>query len=452
MRNGNFILKEGAVRLSDDVRIREEYFGGIVFHRSTGDTLEVDHEAYKLLAWLRKTGAADIRALLHQKQVRAILPVLLTMNIIEHLPMITGASVCLAIPDHVMRKKDITFAPRDSAHINLSTPETVHLAVTYRCDETCPDCYVRRQKPPADQELNTVEMCNIIDILADNGVFQLAVGGGEPFVRTDISDIIRHAAGRGLVVHLSTGQYVLKPQWEDTLKHVKSLHIGIRSEELINDAEHTSEKLRVLAEYAANAGIGIGANIIMTRFSIRNMDKLVELLLKCGYKRLIFLRYKPTADRGRWNNENPDAEELKLFKNWLTHTKHQYPQLMLRVDCASAFLMKDTNPLTALRAGIRGCAAGEQIISVAPDGSVYPCSQLVGHVHSAGNLTSDSFMTIWQESHVLNKYRHFRQSPSFVDSVCGQCDANSFCGGCRVFAKDILGSEPFCPMAPRVPY
>jgi MoaA/NifB/PqqE/SkfB family radical SAM enzyme len=280
--------------------------------------------------------------------------------------------------------------PHSRAEQILSAPETVHLAVTYQCSENCLDCYSRRHAPFAKHELGTAEVCSIIDDVAESGVFQLAVGGGEPFERKDLCDILSHAACKALVVHLTTGQYVLKNQWYDALKHVKSLHIGIRSEALIHEAARITEELCALAEYAANAGIGLGANIIITRFAIRNIEKLTEMLLAIGFKRLIFLRYKPVDDYARWNKENPNAEELIIFKKWLVQAKRRYPQVMLRIDCASAFLMRDMDPAAAIRAGIKGCVAAERIISIVPDGSVYPCSQLVGHICSAGNTISDS--------------------------------------------------------------
>jgi radical SAM protein with 4Fe4S-binding SPASM domain len=397
-----------------------------------------------MLSWLQKTGAADIRALSREKQVRDILLTLLDMNIVEYLPEASPNMIeCRYTPYQACHEEQDNNMPVEKrCRDYLSAPETVHLAVTYQCGENCPDCYAQGRVQSMDYELGTPEMCGITDMLADNGVFQLAVGGGEPFARQDLKDIVSHAADRGLAVHITTGQYILKPQYLDVLSHIKSLHIGIRSEELIHDAVHILAKLRVLME----RDVFIGANLILTRFTIKNIDKLTELLLKHGFKRFIFLRYKPIADRERWNNENPSQEELSIFQNWLTQAKRQYPQLMLRIDCAAAFLMRDVNQQTAKYAGIRGCAAGERIISVMPDGSVYPCSQLVGHAYRAGNMATDSFKTIWHDSDVLNKYRNFRQSQSFLISVCGMCNANQFCGGCRIFAKDAIGGEPFCPL------
>lgn len=326
----------------------------------------------------------------------------------------------------------------------LSTPETVHLAVTYRCEENCLDCYV--QWKTRFREANTEGMLAIVDNIADHGVFQLAIGGGEPFARNDLEAIARHAACRGLVVHITTGRYDLDASQMRVLQHIQSLHIGIRSESLIHDEDVVAAKLRVLSECASGVGVALGANLILTRFTVQHLEKSVELLMLCGFRRLIFVRYKPIADLTRWHAEQPHAKDYQALTHRLSEIKSRFPALSLRVDCAASFLMHDTPIHDAEKAGMRGCVAGERIISVAPDGSVYPCSQLVGDGYLAGNLTEDSLGKIWHESDALHQYRHFRQSATFSHSVCGQCSAATFCGGCRIFAQDTIGGEKTCPL------
>jgi len=162
---------------------------------------------------------------------------------------------------------------------------------------------------------------------------------------------------------------------------------------------------------------------------------------------LIFLRYKPTNNIKRWKSESPNQDDLRTFEGGLLNTKHKYSHITIRMDCASVFIMmKKMDNKAALKAGIKGCVAGDRILSVSPDGLVYPCSQLVGPEYKAGNLRLSSLGTIWRDSDVLNRYRQFRQSASFVKSACGNCIAKDFCGGCRIFAEDDLGGEPICPL------
>jgi MoaA/NifB/PqqE/SkfB family radical SAM enzyme len=230
------------------------------------------------------------------------MPLLLSRNILEY------ATAMSEISNHPPFTKVYIPSP-DSSNLHLgelpklAAPETVHLAVTYRCNETCPDCYARRHVSSFGQELSTEEICRIIDALADNGAFQLAIGGGEPFVRTDLGNIARYAVGRDLIVHITTGQYSIMREWPDVLSNIKTLNVGIQSEKLIFNEEYTSDKLRDLVEYAANSGVGVN---------------------------------------------------------------------------------------------------------------------------------------------IINRY--FWQHETFVGNVCGQCATNCFCGGCRIFVEDAVGSEPHCPL------
>lgn len=202
-----------------------------MFHNDTGCTLEVGHEAYKLLAWL-KTHIEDARVLCRQKGVRAIMPALLALNIIERVSEpVLGASDEIFTQNALESSGDqFSTELRISPVQHLTAPETIHLAITYACGKGCPDCYARPLKALTDQELNTSGMLKIIDILADNGVFQLAIGGGEPFMRPDVCDIIKYADYKGLVVHVTTGRYVLPSRQAEVLNHIKSLHIGIQAE------------------------------------------------------------------------------------------------------------------------------------------------------------------------------------------------------------------------------
>ena len=441
MRFGSLITDKGSIKLSGQVKIRHEYFGGIIFHSGTGDIVEVDREAFQVLLALLETGPMDISSLSTLGRFTKLLPIFMDMGIIEYSPEGMHNSSDTARLLNSNNSPDISCRTSQT----LSAPETVHLAVTYRCNKACPDCYISRYATPPSYELNTAEMCSIIDTLAKNAVFQLAIGGGEPFIRLDLDDIVKHAGDMGLAVHITTGQYSIKPEWEEMLKHIKSLHIGVQSEELLRDAA-VSKELSTVEEHLRSLDIGFGANIILTRFTIRNMDKILESLLQCGFKRIIFLRYKPIANKQRWASENPGAHELEFFRNWLTEATRRHKQIMFRVDCAASFLMKAENPTDAMRHGVKGCSAGERILSIAPDGSAYPCSQLFGHRLSAGNLLAQSFESIWGASETLNSYRRFRQNPSFKNGVCGRCEAADICGGCRVYSEDFIGSEPACPI------
>jgi len=184
MRPQNFTT----IRLVPDIRLRREFFGGLVYDTRNGNILEVDRATFQFLRLIkdRALDLNDIIASLVQnniikkfdKSIDETLQKLLELKIIEKNDDSSSSPVSIA---------------QDPIKINhkswLSAPETVHWAVTYRCQESCPDCYARRFSF-IKNELDTYQALKLIDKIAHWGVFQLAIGGGEPFIREDLPQLV----------------------------------------------------------------------------------------------------------------------------------------------------------------------------------------------------------------------------------------------------------------------
>jgi uncharacterized radical SAM superfamily Fe-S cluster-containing enzyme len=76
---------------------------------------------------------------------------------------------------------------------HLSAPETIHWAVTFKCNSKCPDCYATRHSERFGAELDTVSSLQVVDKISEWGVFQLAIGGGEPLLRQDLCKVASKA-------------------------------------------------------------------------------------------------------------------------------------------------------------------------------------------------------------------------------------------------------------------
>ncbi len=445
-------MKSNLLKLSNRVILRKEHFGGILFNKDTGDVIEVDREAFTVISMIKDIEVIDIKTLLtlpisykerriNIERIKNVLSELKAMGIIKAMP--NGA---LSDDYRKMLEARSPIKLKWPMYEYLSVPETIHWAVTFKCDKTCPDCYIERHKKLFAGELDTQNALKLVDKIADSGVFQLAIGGGEPFARDDLESIVSSASEKGLTVHVTTGKYEIERNRLGALaKHIKTLQIGIRTDEFSNKGKHAVEKLKVLLTQLDERNIITGANLIMTKSAVQNFDEIIEMLINIGFKRYTLLRYKPPKNVKRWIQEKPDKHDLDLLEERLTAAQEMHTDLLFRIDCALSFLERRLNPQTALYSGLRGCVAGERIISVAPDGSVYPCSQLVGDIFYAGNLLHEDFESIWNRSNVIKKYRGFREKKSFKNGNCGKCQVKAFCGGCRVFAEDAIGSDPGCP-------
>src|SRR2546428_13617840 len=71
--------------------------------------------------------------------------------------------------------------------LDAGVPLSVHLDVTYRCNERCVHCYLDHDD---HGEMTTGEMLSVIGQLAEAGVFFLTLSGGEGPTRRDFFDIL----------------------------------------------------------------------------------------------------------------------------------------------------------------------------------------------------------------------------------------------------------------------
>lgn len=107
-------------------------------------------------------------------------------------------------------------------------PEGVTFELTYGCNLRCVHCYnpTHRALP---HELTTLEICSLLDQIADLGVFTVTFTGGEPSVRPDVGDILQHAHRQGLLIHLMTNATRITTSFTDLLQevHVSQINVSI---------------------------------------------------------------------------------------------------------------------------------------------------------------------------------------------------------------------------------
>jgi MoaA/NifB/PqqE/SkfB family radical SAM enzyme len=104
----------------------------------------------------------------------------------------------------------------DRLHRPLTGPLMVNLVPTFRCNNACfmcdlpkPHLYAARGAGCDGHEYDTSEWRGVIDQVAELGAGGLSFAGGEPTVRKDCFELLRHAVDRGLLVHLNTNAYNL---------------------------------------------------------------------------------------------------------------------------------------------------------------------------------------------------------------------------------------------------
>src|SRR3989339_905677 len=187
---------------SKETILRKEFFGGIAFNKKKAITIELDEEGFYLLSILEKPITIKNIALklsstfgriFSFKEIQSNLELLQQQGFIGNKPF----SKSKGGPDNLPQLS--------SGSTFLSAPETVHLSITGKCNLHCAFCYGKSDTP----DLSTAQIFSLIDELSSMSVFQLAIGGGEPFLRKDIFKIINYCRQKNIVVNLTTNGALL---------------------------------------------------------------------------------------------------------------------------------------------------------------------------------------------------------------------------------------------------
>jgi radical SAM protein with 4Fe4S-binding SPASM domain len=107
-------------------------------------------------------------------------------------------------------------------------PMTATIEIADRCNEVCVHCYqVQGQKG----EMDTETLLRVVDELAEAGVLQLVISGGEPTLRHDFLDVVRRARARDLLVVVFTNGLRITPEMARELAalHVFRVEISLYS-------------------------------------------------------------------------------------------------------------------------------------------------------------------------------------------------------------------------------
>jgi pyrroloquinoline quinone biosynthesis protein E len=91
-------------------------------------------------------------------------------------------------------------------------PYTLVAEITYACPLKCLYCSNPVNFQEMRNELSTEQWVRTFSEAADLGVVQLHLSGGEPVVRKDLPELIRHARSRDLYTNLITGGTLLNEE------------------------------------------------------------------------------------------------------------------------------------------------------------------------------------------------------------------------------------------------
>ena len=313
--------------------------------------------------------------------------------------------------------------------MDLGIPLSVHFDITYRCNERCVHCYLDHDDLG---EMTTAEIEDVLDQLADAGVFFLALSGGEVLMRRDFFDIVEHARRRLFNVKIKTNGVMIREPEARRLRqlgveqvqisvysHRPEVHDGITK--LPGSLRRTIEAIRFLKLQGLKVSM---ANVLMTANLFDNQG-VMSLAKDLGVSYTLDPTITPKIDGNTavLALRAPGAELRRVFWN---------EELVGNV---AEFCAPPAAPDEDVMDGYP-CSAGHTSCYISPYGDVFPCVQFP---LPSGNLRREKFVEIWRHSSALKEVRSIRARDLTTCSTCSHVGSCSRCPGLAYMEGNMRG-------------
>jgi radical SAM protein with 4Fe4S-binding SPASM domain len=313
--------------------------------------------------------------------------------------------------------------------MDLGIPLSVHFDITYRCNERCVHCYLDHDDLG---EMTTAEIEDVLDQLADAGVFFLALSGGEVLMRRDFFDIVEHARRRLFNVKIKTNGVMIREPEARRLRqlgveqvqisvysHRPEVHDGITK--LPGSLRRTIEAIRFLKLQGLKVSM---ANVLMTANLFDNQG-VMSLAKDLGVSYTLDPTITPKIDGNTavLALRAPAAELRRVFRN---------EELVGNV---AEFCAPPAAPDEDVMDGYP-CSAGHTSCYISPYGDVFPCVQFP---LPSGNLRREKFVEIWRHSSALKEVRSIRARDLTTCSTCSHVGSCSRCPGLAYMEGNMRG-------------
>jgi len=326
--------------------------------------------------------------------------------------------------------------------------------LTLACDQRCAHCGPRAGKRRPD-ELTTDEALALVDELAELGVGEVVLIGGEAYLRRDFLLVIRRIRERAMTCTMTTGGRGLTRERAEAMVEagVSSVTVSIDGLEEHHDQvrgnEGSWQRAFAALRHVREAGGLIACNSQVNALTMHDLLPLLEQLAEAG---IHSWQLQITVPHGN----AADHPELILQPYMFLELFEVLQQVLVRARELGVRVWPGNNlgyfgPLeqelrSSQRKHFRGCSAGRTTLGIESNGAIKSCPSLGGPNNVGGSWREHGVAKIWEQSYQLGYIR--QRTLDDLWGFCRTCYYASTCmAGCTAAAEPLLGrpgNNPFC--------
>jgi nif11-class peptide radical SAM maturase 3 len=332
--------------------------------------------------------------------------------------------------------------------------------ITLKCNLACQHCGSRAGHERTD-ELSTEEALDLVRQMADIGIKEVTLIGGEAFLRSDWLDIAQAITDAGMVCGMTTGGYGITLE---TAQKMKAAGIRVVSVS-VDGLEATHDRLRgrqgswqwafKTMNHLKEAGIHFGCNTQINRLSGPEFPMIYEKLREAGFFAWQIQLTVPMGNAADNSEILLQPYELLDIYPMLARVAQQAQKDGVRIQAGNN--IGYYGPYERLLRGAgdpwtfwQGCSAGLSAIGIEADGAIKGCPSLPTAAYTGGNVRNQNLRYIVEETEEL-RFNLGADTPKGTDHLWGFCKTCEFAelcrGGCSWTAHvffDKRGNNPYC--------
>ncbi len=338
---------------------------------------------------------------------------------------------------------------------------TAHWSITGRCNYRCRHCYM--SAPEAKYgELPHDTIMKLIDELAECGVMNVTITGGEPLVRSDFFEIVDAMLEKGIQIRTiySNGRLVREPLLKELEK--RNLHPefnmsfdGVGWHDWLRGIPGAEKAVDEAFRLCRDLGFPTASEMCLHDKNKDTLRESINYLKSVGCRSL---KTNPVSNVGEWLNtglgETITMDEL--FQLYLDYIPRYYQDGMPLSLMLGGFFLADPDSPKEYQVPMYHpasdpskacvCAHARQVMYISPAGRVLPCFSLSGM--EAQNDFPSVLETDMKHCLTDSYYLDFITSKATAvlnhNPECKECAYQQWClGGCRASGLEYSSQQDF---------
>lgn len=296
-----------------------------------------------------------------------------------------------------------------------SGPELLDVSITNYCEHNCEFCYRKSNRNGKHMSLESLKY--VIKQANDAGVFQIALGGGNPNQHPYFVDVLRMIRESGIIPSYTTNGDGLSEKILDATKAFCGAMAVSMYEPYVGYDE--------IFKRIHSKGIKCNAHIILKTDTIeiltdwfQNPPSFFDWI-----NAVVILNYKPISSN--YDLMVKDSLKLRNFYDAVSNCN------TVKVGFDSCSVPGLVNWMNINPTLIESCESARFSAFISEDLRMYPCSFMV-NTDLYGDLKKQSLKYIWQNNQAFVNHRE-----KIKNNNCLQCKVRELCKGGCVFIPEI---------------